>query len=67
MANLIETYTTYTIAGIITSREHDILILRTRGLSQYAVALALDISRSTVRSAERNARQKIERHNRKAA
>jgi len=35
-------------------------------MSQYAVALALDISRSTVRSIEKNARRKIERHDRKA-
>jgi DNA-binding CsgD family transcriptional regulator len=58
---------TLRIAGVITVREHQILQLRARGLSQNTVALSLDITRSTVRSSERNARQKIERHNRKEA
>lgn len=54
-------------AGTITEREYDVLQLRIRGLSQNVVALALDISRSTVRSTEKNAHRKIERHDRKAA
>lgn len=51
--------------GVITAREHEILELRyAHRFSQYTVARALDITRSTVRSLERNALEKITRHER---
>lgn len=50
--------------GIITTREHQILQLRhTHQLSQNTVARALGVTRSTIRAAERNAHDKIARHN----
>lgn len=55
-------------AGVITAREHQILDLREReGGSQYRVAVALGISRSTVKSIEKNAHAKIQRHNEQEA
>lgn len=53
-------------AGVITQRELEVLELRLR-FSQYVVARGLHISRSTVRSIERNAHDKIARHSRKDA
>lgn len=46
-------------AGTITVRQAEILHLRRRGFSQYQIALGLQITRSTVRSLERTARDKI--------
>lgn len=47
---------------IITIRQHQILELRRRGFSQYQIAEGLHISRSTVRSLERTALDKITRN-----
>jgi DNA-binding CsgD family transcriptional regulator len=44
---------------IITPRQADILQLRRRGFSQYVIARGLGISRSTVRSLEKTALDKI--------
>lgn len=54
-------------AGTITEREHDVLLLRLKGLSQWQIALALDVSRWAVRDRERNGLRKIELHHRKDA
>lgn len=54
-------------AEVITDRQLEILQLRDRGLSQHTIALGLGISRSTVRSTERDALAKIARHERTAA
>lgn len=48
------------IAGVITDREYDVLLLRAKGLSQWTVALALGISRWAVRDRERNGGRKID-------
>jgi DNA-binding CsgD family transcriptional regulator len=52
---------------IITPAEHDVLALRHRGLSQWQIALALDLSRWAVRDRERNGIRKIDVHRRKDA
>lgn len=49
----------YREAKIITDRQAEILQLRRRGFSQYTLAFALGITRSTVRSLERTATDKI--------
>jgi len=52
-------------AGVITDREHDVLLLRAKGLSQWQIALALDLSRWAVRDRAKNGNRKIELHHRK--
>lgn len=55
-------------AGVITTRECDLLEQRfVAGLSHRTIAEALDLSRSTVRSIERRAIQKIRVHERSRA
>ena len=54
-------------ANVITDREYDVLLLRSKGLSQWTTALALGISRWAVRDRERNGGRKIELHQRKDA
>lgn len=54
-------------AGTITQREHDVLLLRARGLSQNQIALALNLSRSRVRALERQAHLRIAQHRKDAA
>lgn len=46
-------------AGVITHRELDVLELRHGGMSDRAIALALDISRRAVRDRRKNALRKI--------
>jgi DNA-binding CsgD family transcriptional regulator len=53
--------------GVITTREHEILALRARGLSQNTIALGLKLSRSTVRNHERNGHRKINLHRQETA
>lgn len=50
------------IQDVITDREYDVLLLRSKGLSQWTIALALGISRSATRDRERNGTRKIELH-----
>lgn len=52
---------------VITAAEHDVLLLRSKGMSQWQIALALDLSRWAVRDRERNALRKIDVHRRKDA
>lgn len=63
----IDRYRQLHTAGVLTDRELDILILRARGLSQNTIAAGLGITRSTVRNHERNAHQKIARHESRSA
>lgn len=60
--NAIDRYRDLATNGIITARELDILTFRARGISQYTIATGLGITRSTVRNHERNAHEKIARH-----
>lgn len=53
--------------NVITEAEYDVLVLRSKGLSWWQIALALDLSRSAVRDRERNGHRKIELHHRKDA
>jgi DNA-binding CsgD family transcriptional regulator len=55
------------ITNVITTAEHDVLLLRIKGLSQRQTALALDISRGAVRDRLKNGDRKIALHRRKAA
>lgn len=59
----------YLDAGVITLREWHVLELRTgrHQLSQRAAALALGVSRSTLRGLEERAWQKIHEHQREEA
>jgi DNA-binding CsgD family transcriptional regulator len=54
-------------AGTITTRQAEILQLRARGYSQYEVARGLGVTRSTVKSLERNALEKIARSSQQEA
>jgi DNA-binding CsgD family transcriptional regulator len=54
-------------ATVLTPRELEAWQLSDRGLSERAIALALDISRSAVRSRLENARRKLHRARRKDA
>jgi DNA-binding CsgD family transcriptional regulator len=56
-----DTIDAHLAAGTITTRQAEILHLRRRGFSQYQTARGLSISRSTVRSLERTALDKITR------
>lgn len=56
------------LAGVITAKERDVLELRDdHGFSQRTIALALNLSRSSVRSREESARRKIRLHQQKEA
>lgn len=58
----------YSTAGVISDRELQVLELRyDHNMSQRTAALALGISRSTVRSIEERALQKINLHERSKA
>jgi DNA-binding CsgD family transcriptional regulator len=57
----------FRVNDVITSAEYDVLLLRTKGMSQWHIALALDLSRWAVRDRERNGNRKIELHRRKVA
>lgn len=57
----------YRINDVISEKEYDVLLLRLKGLSQWQIALALDLSRWAVRDRERNGHRKIELHHRKDA
>jgi DNA-binding CsgD family transcriptional regulator len=49
-------------AGVITQAELEILLYRSRGLSQRQIANGLGITRAAVRDREWNAHRKIRRH-----
>lgn len=51
----------------LTPNEYQAWILNDRGMSERAIALALDISRSSVRSRLENARRKLARARREQA
>lgn len=57
----------YRIDEVITDREYDVILLRTRGLSQNQIALALNLSRSRVRALERQGNLRIAQHRKDAA
>lgn len=50
---------THPAADVCTPKEREALDLYNRGLSERAIALALDVSRSAIRSRLENARRKI--------
>lgn len=56
------------LAGVITAKERDVWeLVYDHGFSQRAAALALNISRSSLRSREESAKRKVRAHQQEAA
>ena len=52
------------IDDAITQKQYDVLLLRSRGLSQHQIAMSLRLARETVRHHERAGLRNIDKHRR---